>query len=659
MKNLNFTLSLIDKLTRPLKGAKASLQAFGKDSEEIFKKIGINGAVVYAAGRSITAFLDPALKMQQALNEASARGVDDTALKQLANGAITHSIKYGKSAEEFIASTGGIRSSISDLTNLELPRYATAVNTLAAGTKSGATDAAAYMGDMYTRFKSTADAMGRVKWAEQLAGQSAYMYEAFALDPAKIRDLMVGSKNTGNAYGVGMTEQLAVLGELSRTMGSESAGAYEQFLKSAVDGGKALGLSFTDANGQLLAMPEILGKLQKKYGKTIEGNLRAQREIEKAFGSGAEVVKTLYNSTDKLNGYIKDLGSNDGMARAAKMAQKMANPVERFNATVKAARIVIGNALLPVLTPLIEKLITAGNQFTRWMRLFPNIAKLIGYITLGLISFAGVVALINIGVAMSALLLRAWRVAVFAVTAVWKTFGAVMWLWNSRALIINKTMKMVRGTIMALSMASRLAGLSFAFMSWPVLLIVGAIALLVVGVIALIKYWDDIKAAISDTAAFKLIMTYVNYVAGVFEWAWSQITGGWKNVCGYFENFSFIDTFNNAVDSIASLFLGLWESIKNQFAGVYNSIVAKLNKIPGVNIELKTISEPAPIPGASGKPLLTGGQVKNNGRNGGLKQSLNSNSSVDNSRNIQTLNIYPASPQDAIDMMEWAKVNAG
>jgi hypothetical protein len=41
MKQLDFTLSLIDKLTRPLKQAQASVTGFADKSKDAFKRIGV------------------------------------------------------------------------------------------------------------------------------------------------------------------------------------------------------------------------------------------------------------------------------------------------------------------------------------------------------------------------------------------------------------------------------------------------------------------------------------------------------------------------------------------------------------------------------------------------------------------------------------------
>ena len=72
---------------------------------------------------------------------------------------------------------------------------------------------------------------------------------------------------------VPLEEQLAVLGMLQATMsGSEAGTKYRAFLKSAAKGGEELGLKFTDANNQLLSMPEILEILKGKFGETIDMN---------------------------------------------------------------------------------------------------------------------------------------------------------------------------------------------------------------------------------------------------------------------------------------------------------------------------------------------------------------------------------------------------
>lgn len=61
MKQLDFTLSLIDKLTRPLKQAQASVTGFAEKSQAAFGKIAVGGAGLVGVGLSIKGALGPAI----------------------------------------------------------------------------------------------------------------------------------------------------------------------------------------------------------------------------------------------------------------------------------------------------------------------------------------------------------------------------------------------------------------------------------------------------------------------------------------------------------------------------------------------------------------------------------------------------------------------
>lgn len=83
---------------------------------------------------------------------------------------------------------------------------------------------------------------------------------------------------------------------LQATMGGAEAGTkYKAFLRSATKGGEALGLKFTDANNQLLSMPEILDILRGKFGETMDA--AEKMELQKAFGDTEAValIDLMYN----------------------------------------------------------------------------------------------------------------------------------------------------------------------------------------------------------------------------------------------------------------------------------------------------------------------------------------------------------------------------
>ncbi|MFL4273188.1 hypothetical protein, partial [Pseudomonas aeruginosa] len=52
--------------------------------------------------------------------------------------------------------------------------------------------------------------------------------------------------------------------------------------------------------------------------------------------------------------------------------------------------------LLPVLNPLIEGLRDAGNTFQRWLVMFPNIARWLGYITLGVLGLVAAAGMLTV-----------------------------------------------------------------------------------------------------------------------------------------------------------------------------------------------------------------------------------------------------------------------
>ncbi|WP_320738963.1 phage tail tape measure protein, partial [Enterobacter roggenkampii] len=173
-----------------------------------------------------------------ALSEASANGIDSTALDQVSKDATRFSVTYGASALDFVKSTAQINAAIDGLNNDELPKVTKVANTLAFAMKATSEDTAEFMRQMFGNFHSEAERLGKVQFAEQLAGKMTFMRQKFGTEMGVIKDLMEGARGVGNNFNIGIDEQLAVLGELNRTLGTEASSAYEQFMTKAIDGGK-------------------------------------------------------------------------------------------------------------------------------------------------------------------------------------------------------------------------------------------------------------------------------------------------------------------------------------------------------------------------------------------------------------------------------------
>ncbi|MEY0880769.1 phage tail tape measure protein [Providencia stuartii] len=669
MNSLDFTLSLIDNVTQPLKQAQSALSNFANESQKAFTQSAIGVAGLAGALFSLKGLLDPALQMNEALQTASLQGVTDSAMKNVTQAAMKFSAQYGKSSVEFTQSALTIRKAIQGVADNELPYLTTVTNTTATALKSTADEATAYMGQMFSQFSTYANQVGKSQFAEELAGKALYMSQAFGTSMADITGLMEGARSAGTHFGVGIDEQLAVLGELQRTLGSEASSAYEGFMTGAADGAKKLGLSFVDASGKMNSLPEMLGKLQQKYGANIDGNLKAQKEIEAAFGDSAIVVKQLYGDVDVLRKNITALGANDGMKRTREMAEQLADPWERLMAIWTNVRVAVGMTLLPVINPLVNKIAEMGQTVQRWLTLFPNIAKYVGYIATSITGVAAAGAMANIVMGISkfiwAGLVVVWKLSL----ATLKLIPDAVWLANKAMVIWQATLKLLRGTLLALRMAAITAGIGFNLMSLPIILIIGAIALLGVGIYYLIKLWDAIKAAIQDTTTFKVLAAVVMAVGQVFSDVWEWIGQGWETLCNWFGEFSLTETFETVANSIRDIFGNVWAWVKETFADIYNSFVDTLNYLPGVEIERMEINSPAAqatngVPDVEGMAavdiirqqqlfmqaqvdqaepitntqILTGKQLKGIDKNGIGKNAVGSTTShVDNSRNYENV----------------------
>ncbi|MCZ5375738.1 hypothetical protein O5698_23345 [Escherichia coli] len=106
-------------------------------------------------------------------------GVAESGLRKLSRAAVDFTMEYGGAAQDFVRAAYDIQSAIAGLTDDELSRFTTASATVAAATKSSSQTITAHMGTMYGIFKDQADAMGKSKWVEQVARQTATAVQMF------------------------------------------------------------------------------------------------------------------------------------------------------------------------------------------------------------------------------------------------------------------------------------------------------------------------------------------------------------------------------------------------------------------------------------------------------------------------------------------------
>lgn len=690
---LDFTLSLVDKLTKPLKQAQSALTGFASKTEASFKRIGGGAIALWGVNKAIMGMLRPAYDMQDALDDLAGTGYAAASLNKITQAANDFAIDYGRSSLDFVKNTALIRRTIGGITDNELPAYTHAASVLGVAMRTTTEDAVNYLSHVAGAFPKLVSEMGNVKFAEGMAGLAAQMKNSFGTTLNDLSGMIEQSKGTGASMGVSLAEQLATMGTARRTLGSGAAGAYDQLLRHIGDGGasKATGLNFRDAQGKILPIISIMDKLKAKYGENIENNAAAQAAMEKAFGKGASVIRALWHNTGDLSKNLSALGKNPGLKAVEEMAKKTVVPWEQFAAILEAIRAEISLRLLPTFGPFFDTLVDCGKEFVAWLDAFPNLARWIGYISVSLLGIAAAGAITNVvmgvfGFIMTGLggiatvLKGAWKGLIFTLNLLRPSLLATriglmgLWIQEKAVWVWSKLVALWAGicrvaiaawnvVLRAGAIAMRLWGVATAFAGGalqlllsPITLIILAVAALAAGIYFAIKYWDDIKAAIMDTQAFKWLQSAIAPVVGWFSDAWKSIEDGWNDLTGWFKNFSLADTFGNITAGIGRLFDGVWAAIKNTFLGTWNWIVEKLNVIPGVNIS--TVQQNvAPTP----QPALITGNRAAAIPGGPVSSQISNNKSEkviynDNKPNV-TINVDQMPTPGA--MAEWNELAAG
>ncbi|MDI5830206.1 phage tail tape measure protein [Shewanella xiamenensis] len=504
---LMFTVGLIDQITKPIAKITQSLNGLASNYQAGTMQMASGIGGIAASGMALQQALMPAIEMDRALGEVKSLGVQDDALKMLANNAYDYALQYGKSATDFVRSSYDIQSAIAGLNAADLSRFTMSSNVLAAATKADAATVTSYMGTMYGIFKNDAMQMGEGAWVERLTGMTATAVQAFKTDGKKMADAF-GALGA-SADKTPLEEQMAILGTLQATMqGSESATKYKSFLAGVGKAQDALNLKFTDSNGAMLPIVDILNKIKGKYGDVI--SVAEGDELAKAFGSqeAVSMVKLLLNDINGLSGSINMLGKVKGMEQAEKMAAAMTDQSERLAQSWYVIRAAVGTAILPAFNSFIGKVADAGKEVIWFTNMFPNITRWLGYVAIGF----------TLAVAAGGLFTVMMGAGKMAMT----TYGLAVMAWTGANALFTSGLATMRAMLLAVNIA---------MYANPIGLIVAGIAAAIAVVGALIYYWDDLKATMGEWG-------WVQAIVGIFDTVW----GGVKSV--------FNDTINWIIEKL-------------------------------------------------------------------------------------------------------------
>ncbi|MGY2137773.1 phage tail tape measure protein [Pseudomonas reactans] len=652
---LDFILALTDKVTAPLGKVKMGFSELTEQSEKNIKTMGMGLAGVTGAFVGINQSLQPALEMNRALGEVKSLGVAEDALTALNQKALEFSVNYGENARDFVASAYHIEGAIKGLTGSQLATFTNTSNLLAKATKSDADTMGAYVGTMYNLFKGQADAMGKGEWVEKLGGQTALAVQLFRTDGAQLKDAFKEVGSIATAAGVDIAEQFAVIGSLSSTMeGGDAGGRYKAFFENLGAASEKMGLKFTDSNGKALPMLQIMDKLQGKLGDLTSAS--ASAKLMDAFGGeGAQVISSLAKDTDRLRNGMDKLGKVRGLEDAQNMAMAMVDPWQQFAAAVEALRIAFGQALIPILTPLMARLSGIAGTMTRWTQMFPNITRVIGIVTLSILALIAAMSLLTFAVG-------AGRMVWLAMVTVWKVVQ-LMSLRTAAGFVLQKLIMLtyitvvygltaalgvVRGVMLMWQGAIWLV--NAALLANPVAWIVIGVLALVAAVIAAVVYWDEWTAALMNSEAFKWVSDQLTALSD-----WFASMGGWSGMAK-----------------------AAWDGIVAIFHTAINNLIEMLNKIPGVDIETRFGAMPE-VPGTdigvntvdataaaqkaqqtinAAIPSLSPARP-NAVPQGGLLTSIQNNQTQNKGMQVQKIEIHTSKPMTPLEMENMVAMSVG
>lgn len=652
---LDFILALTDKVTAPLGKVRMGFSELTEQSEKNIKTMGMGLAGVTGAFVGINQSLQPALEMNRALGEVKSLGVAEDALTALNQKALEFSVNYGENARDFVASAYSIEGAIKGLTGSQLATFTNTSNLLAKATKSDAETMGAYVGTMYNLFKGQADAMGKGEWVEKLGGQTALAVQLFRTDGAQLKDAFKEVGSIATAAGVDIAEQFAVIGSLSSTMeGGDAGGRYKAFFENLGAASEKMGLKFTDANGKALPMLQIMDKLQGKLGD-LTGASASAKLMEAFGGEGAQVINSLAKDTDRLRNGMDKLGKVRGLEDAQNMAMAMVDPWQQFAAAVEALRIAFGQALIPILTPLMAKLSGIAGTMTRWTQMFPNITRVIGIVTLTILALIAAMSLLTFAVG-------AGRMVWLAMVTVWKVVQ-LMSLRTAAGFVLQKLIMLtyitvvygltaalgvVRGVMLMWQGAIWLV--NAALLANPVAWIVIGVLALVAAVIAAVVYWDEWTAALMNSEAFKWVSDQLTALSD-----WFASMGGWSGMAK-----------------------AAWDGIVAIFHTAINNLIEMLNKIPGVDIETRFGAMPE-VPGTdigvntvdataaaqkaqqtinAAIPSLSPARP-NAVPQGGLLTSIQNNQTQNKGMQVQKVEIHTSKPMTPLEMENMVAMSVG
>ena len=312
---LSVILNLIDNMTSP--------------AQNVFGDLMKTGTMLMGTGvqlaQALTAPVTASFDTKNAIAELSSLGVEELALLESAANDFSNTWA-GTTKADFISAAYDIKSGIASLSDEGVAKYTEMAGLTAKATKAEIATMTDLFATGYGIYKGFYADLTDMEFAELFSAGISTSVKQFKTNGNEMAAAIASLGASATNAQVPLEEQLSILGMLQATMsGSEAGTKYNAFLRSAAKGGQALGMSFVDANNQLLSMPEILDMLHGKFGDTLDAAEKMQ--LQQAFGD-SETIKLI----DLLYGKVGDLENNivgmyDLLGQGTAATLEMANAI--------------------------------------------------------------------------------------------------------------------------------------------------------------------------------------------------------------------------------------------------------------------------------------------------------------------------------------------
>ena len=581
---LSVMVNMIDRMTGPsvavtkaVNGAAGQVQNYNKQIAQMTTEgaamIGVGTQIANAAAAPVKATFET----QDALAELSSLGIED--LGRLEQAATDFSKTWaGTTKPQFLTAAYDIKSGIASLSDDGVANMTRIAGVTAKATKATIDEMTNLFATGYGIYKDYYGAMSDEAFGEMFSAGIAKSVQQFKTTGTGMAQAISALGGSATAANVPMEEQLSILGMLQATMsGSEAGTKYTAFLQSAGKAGQELGLKFTDTNGQLKSMPEILGAIKGKFGETMTA--ADKLELQKAFGTveAVKLIDLLYGKTDDLQGNILTL--YDTMGQGMSITEEMANKInappgqswELFVQKVRAGLESIGSAMLPTFMQLqagADKLI---DKFVSFAEQNPQLLSTIMYTVL---AFGGLIAAIGSGkfvLGNILMLISTGKGIVLGAASLWgKLTDGITYARLSMMYAGDFCKKL--GMEMYV-MASYVKRSAFAFLTWAKQGIMSAAAALP-GLIA--SVWSFTAALLANPITWVVVGIIALIAAIILLWKnWDSVTAFisnvWNSMCSGV--MAGIDWIKSGIDNIVAWFQEKLDAFKALGGGIVGNIV--------------------------------------------------------------------------------------